>query len=150
MRMRMATRSFGVIVPVLFAALALSGAVGARGRKQEPARPTPTSTMTGVYTAAQAAKGETTYMNVCVGCHSGKNYASEAFTKEWSGERLVELFDYLRTAMPKSAPGSLSAAENAQIVAYLLKINRVPPGKVELPTDHAALQSIVIEFPSAR
>jgi S-disulfanyl-L-cysteine oxidoreductase SoxD len=144
----MATRTLGIMVSALIAVLA--GTVAARAHSQDPVRTTPTSTMSGVYTAAQAARGEATYMNVCAGCHSGKNYASQGFTQDWAGERLVELFDYLRTAMPKSAPGSLSAVENAEIVAFLLKINRVPAGKTELPTDPTALQSIVIEFPSAR
>jgi S-disulfanyl-L-cysteine oxidoreductase SoxD len=129
------------------AAAALTVAVNARARPQEPGRADAKSTMAGVYTLAQASRGETTYMNLCAGCHSARNYASQGFTLLWSGRKVVELFDYLRGAMPKTDPGSLTAAETTQVIADLLKINRVPAGKVALPATNAALQSIVLEFP---
>jgi S-disulfanyl-L-cysteine oxidoreductase SoxD len=150
MSIRIATRNLGVIGFAVIAGIAFAGALDAGERTQAPARTSPISTMTGVYTPAQAARGEATYLNVCAGCHSARNYASQGFTQEWSGHRLADLFDYLRGAMPKGDPGSVSAAEHAQVIAYLLKINRVPAGKVELPAERSALQSIVIEFPSAR
>ena len=139
-----------VMVLVLIAAAALTSAAGARARSQEAGRNGAKSTMAGIYTPGQATRGEQLYLNICGGCHSARNYASQGFVREWSGHRLVELVEFLQSEMPKDDPGSLTAAQNAQIIAYLLQINRVPSGKVDLATDHAALESIVIEFPPAK
>ena len=53
-------------------------------------------------------------------------------------------------AMPKDDPESLSVAERAQVVAYLLKLNGLPAGKTELPTDAEALKKIKIELPKEK
>ena len=50
--------------------------------------------------------------------------------------------------MPKSDPASLSPQEYSQLVAYILKINNVPPGKTDLPTDAGKLKSIKIAMPA--
>lgn len=134
-----------VWVRVAAAGSMLLAAAGLNAR-QDPAPAK--STLSGVYTAAQANRGEQSYMSFCAGCHSAGTYASPAFTRQWAGRPVAELFDYLIRTMPKNEPGSLSPAENAQVVAYLLKINRIPPGPVELPADPAALERITIEFPS--
>jgi hypothetical protein len=44
--------------------------------------------------------------------------------------------------MPQMAPGSLSPADNAKIVAYLLKANGMPAGNTPLAGDQAALDRI--------
>ena len=47
----------------------------------------------------------------------------------------------------RTIPASLTPAEYAQVVAYLLKINDVPAGEHELPPDSEALKKIRIEMP---
>jgi hypothetical protein len=44
--------------------------------------------------------------------------------------------------MPKSDPGILSQKEYAQVVAYLLKMNRMPAGEAELPEDSMQMKNI--------
>ena len=51
--------------------------------------------------------------------------------------------------MPKNEPGSLDPQHYADLVAYLLKLNAMPPGPTELPPDAAALQKIKIVTPPA-
>jgi hypothetical protein len=97
------------------------------------------STMSGVFTAAQAGKGEELYMTLCTGCHAGGTYASLGAT--WTGRPVLEMFDLLQQTMPKNDPGSLTDAETARIVAYMLKINRVPVGKSELPSTSGTSRS---------
>ncbi|HEV8149397.1 MAG TPA: cytochrome c, partial [Gemmatimonadales bacterium] len=104
------------------------------------------STKTGVYTASQATKGGTLYALNCVSCHTPASHAGPAFAAKWDGRPLVELFDYVRSAMPKSDPGSLTQREYIQVLAYLLKMNGLPAGAVELPTDSLALRKIRIEL----
>ena len=104
-------------------------------------------TSSGVYTAAQATKGEETYMNVCVACHPAGTYATAAFREKWDGKPLAELFTQVAENMPKQEPASLTPEEYTQLVAYLLKINDAPSGKDELPADAAALKKFKIEMP---
>jgi mono/diheme cytochrome c family protein len=108
------------------------------------------STMTGVYSAAQATRGEDTYMSICVSCHPRGTYTAPGFKAAWTGRPLSELFDLVKEKMPKNDPGSLTPAEYAQAVAYLLKINDVPAGEDELPSDSDALKKIRIELPASQ
>jgi mono/diheme cytochrome c family protein len=108
------------------------------------------STMRGVYTSAQATRGEETYMNVCVGCHPAGTYATPIFRTTWTGRLLSDLFEVVKEKMPKNDPGSLTPEEAAQVLAYLLKINDAPSGDAELPPDNAALKKIVFETPAIR
>ncbi len=109
-----------------------------------------TSTMTGVYSAEQATRGEATYMSICVSCHPGGTYTAANFKTTWNGRPLSELYDLVKDKMPKNDPGSLTPGEYTQSVAYLLKINGVPAGKNDLPADSDQLKKIRIEWPSER
>ena len=115
---------------------------------------TPTSgavtTASGVYTAAQAKRGEQTYMNVCVACHPAGTYTTDAFRQKWNGAQLSDLFELVASTMPKQEPGSLTANDYADVVAYLLKINGAPTGKQELPADEQAMKKIRINMPRSK
>jgi mono/diheme cytochrome c family protein len=106
--------------------------------------------MTGVYTDAQADHGEETYMGVCVGCHPAGTYSGETFKASWTGRPLSDLFDTIKEKMPKNDPGSLSPEQAAQLVSYILRINKVPPGKTDLPAEVDPLKDIRIEMPGSR
>jgi len=121
-------------------------AVGAATRADALQSVAQTTTTAGVYTAAQATRGEETYMGICVACHPRGTYSTAAFRTSWSGRQLSELFDQVKDKMPKNDPASLTPAEYAQVVAYLLKINDVPAGESELPPDSDALKKIRIEM----
>lgn len=107
----------------------------------------PVGTSTGVYSAAQATRGEETYMNICVACHPAGTYSTPAFREKWNTHPLSELYTYISESMPKQEPGSLTPKEYAQVLAYLLKINDAPAGKEDLPSDVEALKKIKIEMP---
>ncbi len=109
-----------------------------------------TSTMTGVYSAEQATRGEGTYMSICVSCHPAGTYTAPNFKTTWNGRPLSDLYELVKEKMPKNDPGSLTPAEYIQSVAYLLKINGVPAGKNDLPADSDQLKKIRIEMPSER
>jgi mono/diheme cytochrome c family protein len=104
------------------------------------------STRAGVYTARQAAGGYDIYVLSCVSCHSPASHSGTGFAAKWSGRPLSELFGFMRGAMPKNEPGSLSAREYTLVLAYLLKMNGMPAGPVELPADSVALSRIRIEL----
>ncbi|MGQ0702326.1 MAG: c-type cytochrome [Gemmatimonadales bacterium] len=108
------------------------------------------STRSRVYTAQQADKGSEIYALQCVSCHTAATHTGPAFAAKWHQHPLSELFEYITSEMPKQDPGSLSRSEYALVLAYLLKLNGMPPGSEELPTDPAALRKIRIELNAAR
>ncbi|HLK50245.1 MAG TPA: cytochrome c [Bryobacteraceae bacterium] len=104
----------------------------------------------GVYTAAQARRGETAYQMNCAGCH-GETLDGRAmgplrgdkFLDRWREDNLAPLFDHIRTRMPANAAGSLSSATYLDILAYILQVNAYPPGPQELTQDSVAKFKLV-------
>jgi mono/diheme cytochrome c family protein len=98
-----------------------------------------------VYSTAQATRGEQTYMSICVSCHPPATYKGAVFNN-WQGRSVGELLDFLTEKMPKNDPGSLSAKEYTQVIAFLLKLNGNPAGPAELPSTPAPLYKITINI----
>ena len=106
----------------------------------------------GVYTEAQAYRGEKVADTTCIGCHgpkldggdSGPKLVGDEFLAGWTSQSVGELFAWMQEAMPAEAPGTLSKDDTAAVLAYILKLNNIPAGKVELSTDRAALDRIKI------
>ncbi len=129
-----------VLTGVLLAALVTTSNVNAQ------AAPAGAKTTKGrIYSATQATRGEQTYMSTCVSCHPPSTYKGAVFLN-WQGRTLGELLEFLTEKMPKNEPGSLSPKEYAQVVAYLLKLNGMPAGRLDLPADPAALRGITINL----
>jgi mono/diheme cytochrome c family protein len=103
------------------------------------------STKAGVYSREQSIRGQDIYAGNCKSCHVAETHTGPVFTTKWNGRALSELYVYIRDQMPKNEPGSLSTQEYADVLAYMLRLNRMPAGPVELPPDSAALRSIRIE-----
>ena len=135
--------SIRLVIAILFTVCA----VVSNGAVQAPATKIVT-TASGVFTSAQASRGEQTYMTICVSCHPKGTYTAPAFREKWNGSPLSELYGFVSSSMPKMEPGSLEPEEYAQVVSYLLKINGAPAGKSELPPDVKALRKIRISFPA--
>jgi mono/diheme cytochrome c family protein len=129
---------------LLFAAVARRTSASPRG--QDDGTPQ-VSTMAGVFTTAQASRGEETYMTICVGCHPAGTYTGKTFIVSWGNRALSDLFSIIKNTMPKVDPGMLSPEETSQVIAYILKSNGVPAGKTELPSELAPLKNIRIEMP---
>lgn len=104
------------------------------------------STRAGIYTAGQAARGSNLYALNCASCHTPASHAGPAFAAKWEGRPLADLFEYVRGAMPKSDPGSLTQREYILVLAYLLKMNGMPAGPQELPADSLELKKIRIDL----
>ena len=67
------------------------------------------------------------------------------FVDKWAGQTLGDLFERIRTTMPKDKPGSLSRDINADITAYMLNVNEFPAGANELSGDSQVLKQIRID-----
>jgi mono/diheme cytochrome c family protein len=101
----------------------------------------------GVYSAAQAARGEKTYKAKCGNCHMADQFSGFVFMQSWSGQSAYALYEQLRTTMPQDNPGSLKPQEYADLIAYIFKINRLPTGDTELKGTKPALSQVIIEEP---
>src|SRR6185295_9542743 len=101
------------------------------------------TTGSGIYTDAQAKRGETVYAKACESCHakdlSGDGQAPSLtgndFNAEWNNMPLSDLFERIQATMPGDAPGSLKPAEVAGVIAFLLSKGGFPAGQTELPSD---------------
>jgi mono/diheme cytochrome c family protein len=108
------------------------------------------STKDGVYSSDQATRGAPLYVKNCASCHGAKlegenqapPLAGSEFTMNWNDQPLSDLFEKMQTSMPADKPGTLSAKENADILAYILRENRLPAGSSDLPADPAQLKQI--------
>jgi hypothetical protein len=50
----------------------------------------------------------------------------------------------IKTSMPEGNPGNLSQESTANVIAYILEMNKVSSGTKDLPVDQAALSQIRI------
>jgi len=103
------------------------------------------STMSGVYTAEQAAKGKEVFAGACSGCHTVASHSGELFAAKWMGRPLSDFYDYVSNLMPKSAPATLTEDEYVWVTAYVLRLNGMPASARELSAEPAVLKSIRIE-----
>lgn len=117
--------------------------------------PAKQSVWDGVYTEAQAARGERQYGRSCEQCHgpdmSGDQVEEipslvlDSFMTDWNGKSVRELFETVKRSMPKDKPGSLGTGAYIDVVAYLLQANKFPSGARELDRNPERLAPIVIE-----
>src|SRR3954469_25961424 len=106
----------------------------------------------GAYTAEQASAGERIYVDKCASCHGADvagierapALAGSAFAESWQGRDLGRLRDRLET-MPPTAPGSVSDADAASLIAFLLRAADMPAGRTPVPTDRAELARITFD-----
>ena len=104
----------------------------------------------GVFTREQADRGEKLYADRCARCHADTLQGIEAapalvgptFYGNWEGETLDALFERVRTSMPLDRPGSLTRAENADILAYMLSAASYPAGTMTLDAQGGALTRV--------
>ena len=122
-------------------------------RAQEPAPTPPRSVWDGVYTEEQSKRGEPIYQKECAVCHGAMLTGGEsapplsggAFLSNWNGLTLGDLFDRIRKTMPQTAPGRLTRQQDADILAFMLSVNKFPAGKTELYKQSEMLKEIRFE-----
>lgn len=103
------------------------------------------SVLEGVYTAEQASRGEDIYNQECALCHGPNEFANPGFIRSWNNRTVDNLFTLISSTMPQDGPGRLADDEYIAVISYFFKINGIPDGEEELPTDDEALQRIRIE-----
>ncbi len=131
---------------ILLSAVVLAFGAAATDRRAGDER----STADGVYTRRQADAGRDVWALACQSCHAPTQHSGATFKANWYGRSLGELLVYLRREMPKNEPGTLSDEEYITLIAYLMRVNRMPPGQAPLAADSVSLHRIRIDsLPSA-
>ena len=105
----------------------------------------------GVYTDAQAKRGEAIYRDHCIRCHGemltgGTDGAGPlvgpTFNGNWNGVNLGDMIERVRTSMPQDKPGTLSRQQHVDVLAYILSFNKFPAGPKELARQTEILNQI--------
>ena len=106
----------------------------------------PVSIYAGVYTAAQADRGDAVQQRNCRACHTPGDWSGGRILSAWSGRSALELIEFLQSSMPMDSPGSLSQQEYTDVVAYMLELNAIPAGDVELGPDEDQTRQVLLEY----
>ena len=130
------------LVLALILAAAGARAVYAQAADTTAARP---STRDGVYTQAQAQRGEQLLRDVCSACHMD-DWFKGPFLQGWSGATVGMLYERIRTTMPQDRPSGLENREYADILAYIFELNGIPAGEEELASRKSELDRILIHW----
>ena len=109
----------------------------------------------GPFTDAQAGAGQAIYTARCASCHeaggeTGK-LSGSTFLNLWKTRTTRDLYTRIKTTMPFNDPGSLSDAEAASVVAYVLKTNGATAGTADFtPTTTVAIDTLIADKPPQR
>lgn len=137
-RLRACSASAGLAVCTVLLLTASSRAINGQGQK---------SVKDGVYTAAQADRGQALFRSKCASCHAPNRFTDDLFYTSFAGKPMWEMFDVISDTMPEEAPGSMKPEEYIDVMAYLLKLNNFPTGNSELPAGKEALSAIMMVKP---
>ena len=145
---------FAALIMLVCAICAWAGMVRAQQANPEPTPPPrPHSVWDGVYTPEQAKRGDPLYHQKCAACHGDKMTGGESappltggqFLSNWNGLTLDVLFERIRVTMPVDNPAGVTRLSKADILAYILSMNRFPSGDAELQYKSELLKEILIE-----
>ena len=104
----------------------------------------------GIYTEAQAKRGEPLYAKACASCHGVNLLGGEMaptlvggdFSANWENLTIGELVKRIHETMPPENPKGLSRREVVDILAFMFAVDNVPAGTTELPTQADPLNAI--------
>jgi mono/diheme cytochrome c family protein len=121
------------------------GVVPMTVRAQETGKGIGPSVLDGVYTSAQARRGQAQFEDHCASCHrrdlggiAGPALKGDRFLDQWREFPLEVLVNDMAAQMPLRNPGALPASTYVDIAAYVLEANGLPTGQQELTKEVAA------------
>jgi cytochrome c len=123
----------------------------------------PVTIRDGVYSEAQARRGEQVFKTECAYCHkadlsggfmddgvgkapalAGKRAFDSSLVERWGGMTLAEMVGTVAATMPQGRPSTLTAENYVDVVAYLLFKNDAPAGPADLAADLETLSRIIV------
>lgn len=132
-------------------AVVLASGWSVAAHQATPSAPAGRTPRSGMYSDAQAARGEPLYTAECAFCHgqdlqgtfAAPPLTQAALSARWQKKTLKDLLDYQQAFMPWTSPGGYSRQQNIDILAYILKKGGFPAG-ADLPSSPDALRQIVL------
>jgi mono/diheme cytochrome c family protein len=116
----------------------------------------PASVLGGIYTAPQATRGQKVFADNCATCHGDKAQGTDTagptlsgpdFVNGWKDMTVAALLSKISNDMPSNAPGTLTPEQYADVLSFVLNVNKYPAGQTELPKDAAALKGVKMAAP---
>lgn len=101
------------------------------------------TTQDGIYTEAQAKRGEEVYERECKVCHAPEFY--EMKFQAWNNQPLNALYDVISFSMPESNPGGLALQDYTDVLAYIFSVLGYPTGDKELNHNDGSMGEITIK-----
>jgi S-disulfanyl-L-cysteine oxidoreductase SoxD len=100
------------------------------------------TTLDGVFSETQTARGKATYTTFCASCHgddlkgvSAPELTGNRFIGRWREGTLDGIYEFMRQVMPKGGGANakrMSDTEYLDVLAYMLKANDYPAGPADL------------------
>ena len=107
----------------------------------------------GVYSLAQATRGEASYTAICGGCHgdalegvSAPELTGDRFIERWREAMLDLIYDFIRERMPPRRGADadpIPDSDYLDILTYIVKMNGYRTGPNELTADQIASVMLV-------
>src|SRR4051812_27110054 len=145
------TRSGGGAMALALVAYALAGSLSLTVHAGQSRAVT-----AGVYTEAQATRGQALFKEKCVICHDatlkgglGPPLTGDAFMAVWGNQPLSDLVNKVQKTMPQNDPGKLTREQTVDLVAHILQVGKFPTGSAPLSQDDAVLAEIRLPAPPA-
>ena len=85
------------------------------------------------------------FRSSCGSCHTITSVSGKGFRAKWSNGTVADLFQMISPSMPQNAPASLSKADYAAVIAFLLQGSGYPSGPRNLPDEVDALKAIPMQ-----
>lgn len=108
---------------------------------------------TGVYSIAQARRGQETYYQVCAECHGRELEGDDSegvtplagphFMTNWDTHTVADLVKRIH-AQPNDEQGDIDVDTQTDLFAFIMAFNQVPAGATDLPTDRRTVAAIGI------
>lgn|SRR5262245_50130111 len=110
------------------------------------------TTWDGVYSDAQAKRGDALFKDKCSGCHGPELMGADTappltgpeFNAGWNDQTADDLEERIRVSMPADAPGTLSREDATALVAFIFSKAGFPAGQADLPSTTPELKEVKI------
>ena len=111
----------------------------------------------GIYTEAQASRGNQVFSSTCTNCHTlgaegNRPLSGQKFWDSYAQKTVGDLYGFVSKNMPNGAgqAGTLSPTTYADLIALILRANGVPAGTTELvPAEVASITIVGKDGPTA-
>jgi S-disulfanyl-L-cysteine oxidoreductase SoxD len=137
-----------LLIPALAPGLVIALLFNTNTHAQAPAAGEHKNIWTGVYTAAEASRGQAIYQEFCTACHGmnlggdpssgGPPLEGDKFWENWREDTVENLFLKIRNTMPRRGfRGSdkiLTDRESLDLVAFIFQKNNLPAGSELSPS----------------